>query len=105
MQLGCDLVVHAPLRITNVMAVLQAAALQLNVAAQHEPFLGQQALFKLIGEGFHTNALGRLVVPISSGQQISLSFVGQLLHTAMPLELLLGGGLYGRRSPWRESGR
>jgi len=98
----CDLSVTAPLRMTNVIAVLQSATQRVHSVAQFDPVQGQQALFALLGERTRTAERRRAVVPMSSGQQIVFDFVNQLVHTAMPMDVLLSGA-YTLGTPHRVS--
>lgn len=86
-----DLVVAAPLRMSNVIAVLQAATQRVHGTAQVDPVQGLQALFTLLRENTRTTERRRAVVPMSSGQQIVFDFLKQLVHTATPMEVLLSG--------------
>lgn len=98
-----DLAVAAPLRMTNVIAVLQAAAQRVHGgAARYDTVQGQLSLFALLGESTRTAERRRTVVPMSSGQQIVFDFTQQLVHTAMPLEALLSGA-YTLGTPHRVS--
>lgn len=101
-----DLVVAAPLRMTNVIAVLQAATQRVHGAAQMDPVQGLQALFTLLRENTRTVERHRAVVPMSSGQQVVFDFLKQLVHTATPMEVLLSGaytlGMPHRVSPVEE---
>lgn len=98
----CDLSVVTPLRMTNVIAVLQSATQRVHGVSQFDPVRGQQALFDLLGERTRTAERRRAVVPMSSGQQIVFDFVKQLVHTAMPMEVLLSGA-YTLGTPHRVS--
>ncbi|MBV7542624.1 hypothetical protein [Acidovorax sp. sic0104] len=98
----CDLSVATPLRMTNVIAVLQSATQRVHGVSQFDPVRGQQALFDLLGERTRTAERRRAVVPMSSGQQIVFDFVKQLVHTAMPMEVLLSGA-YTLGTPHRVS--
>lgn len=86
-----DLIVSAPLRMTNVIAVLQSAAQRLQGVVQHDPVQGLQTLFDLLSEGMRKARRGLLVVPASPGQQIVFDFVGQIVRTSMSMEVLLSG--------------
>lgn len=86
-----DLTVATPLRMTNVIAVLQSATQRVHGVSQFDPVKGQRALFELLGERTRTAERRRAVVPISAGQQIVFDFVQQLVHTSMPMEVLLSG--------------
>jgi hypothetical protein len=88
---SADLTVATPLRMTNVIAVLQSATQRVHGATQYDPVKGLQAMFDLLGERTRTAERRRAVVPMSSGQQIVFDFVQQLVYTSMPMEVLLSG--------------
>ena len=97
-----ELAVAAPLRMTNVIAVLQSAAQRLHGAVRYDTVQGLLSLFTLLGESTRTAERRRAVVPMSSGQQIVFDFTRQLVHTAMPMETLLSGA-YTLGTPHRVS--
>ncbi len=99
---SADLTVVTPLRMTNVIAVLQSATQRVHGVAQFDPIQGLLALFDLLGERTRTAERRRAVVPMSSGQQIVFDFVQQLVYTAMPMEVLLSGA-YTLGTPHRVS--
>ncbi|WP_146187884.1 hypothetical protein [Acidovorax sp. CF316] len=86
-----DLTVATPLRMSNVIAVLQSATQRVYGVSQFDPVKGQRALFELLGEHTRTAERRRAVVPMSAGQQVVFDFVQQLVHTSMPMEVLLSG--------------
>lgn len=86
-----DLVVAAPLRMSNVMAVLQAATQRVHGVAQVDPVQGLQTLFAFLRENTRTAERRRAVVPMGCGQQIVFDFMNQSVHTATPMEVLLSG--------------
>lgn len=86
-----ELSVSAPLRLSNVMAVLQAAVQRLHGFAQVHPVRSLQLLFELITDRAGTAGKERTVVPLRVGQQITIDFVTQMVHTATPIEALLSG--------------
>lgn len=86
-----DLTVTTPLRMTNVIAVLQSATQRVHGVSQFDPVKGLRALFELLGERTRTAERRRAVVPMSAGQQIVFDFVQQLVYTSMPMEVLLSG--------------
>lgn len=86
-----DLTVTTPLRMTNVIAVLQSAIQRVHGVSQFDPVKGLRALFELLGERTRTAERRRAVVPMSAGQQIVFDFVQQLVYTSMPMEVLLSG--------------
>jgi hypothetical protein len=91
LETTADLTVATPLRMTNVIAVLQSATQRVHGVSQFDPVKGQRALFELLGERTRTAERRRAVVPMSAGQQIVFDFVQQLVHTSMPMEVLLSG--------------
>lgn len=97
-----DLVVSAPLRMTNVIAVLQAATQRVHGVAQGDPVQGLQALFALLRDNTRLMERRRVVVPMSSGQQIVFDFLKQRVHTATPMDVLLSGA-YTLGTPHRVS--
>ena len=97
-----DLVVAAPLRMTNVIAVLQAATQRVHGVAQGDPVQGLQALFALLRDNTRLMERRRVVVPMSSGQQIVFDFLKQRVHTATPMDVLLSGA-YTLGTPHRVS--
>ncbi|MBU0746461.1 MAG: hypothetical protein KKB08_12740 [Gammaproteobacteria bacterium] len=99
---SCDLTVSAPLRMSNVMAVLQSASQRVHGVAQFDPVQGLQSMFSVLGDSTRTAERRRAVVPMSSGQQIVFDFVKQLVHTATPMEVLLSGA-YTLGTPHRVS--
>ena len=101
-EASSDLSVAAPLRLTNVIAVLQSATQRVHGMAPYDPVRGLLALFTLLGEHTRTAEHRRAVVPVSSGQQIIFDFVQQLVHTAMPLDVVLSGA-YTLGTPHRVS--
>jgi hypothetical protein len=86
-----DLSVTAPLRMTNVMAILQSAMPRVHPAAAFDPEKGLLALFHLLAERTPVAERRRAVVPLSPGQQLVFDFAKQLVHTAVPMEELLSG--------------
>lgn len=99
---ACDLAVSTPLRMTNVIAVLQSATQRMHNVSQFDPVKGLRALFELLCERNRTAERSRAVVPMGSGQQIVVDFVKQLVHTAMPMDVLLSGA-YTLGTPHRVS--
>ena len=99
---ACDLAVSTPLRMTNVIAVLQSATQRMHNVSQFDPVKGLRALFELLCERNRTAERSRAVVPMGSGQQIVFDFVKQLVHTAMPMDVLLSGA-YTLGTPHRVS--
>jgi hypothetical protein len=97
-----DLTVSTPLRMTNVIAVLQSATQRVHGASQFDPVKGLLAMFELLGEPTRTSERRRAVVPISGGQQIIFDFVQQQVHTSMPMDALLSGA-YSLGEPHRVS--
>lgn len=86
-----DLTVSTPLRMTNVIAVLQSATQRVHGASQFDPVQGLRAMFDLLAERTRVAERRRAVVPISGGQQIVFDFVQQLVHTSMSMDALLSG--------------
>jgi hypothetical protein len=86
-----DLCVTAPLRMSNVMAVLQAAMHRMHRGAPSDPQAGLHALFRVLAEHTPVAERRRAAVPLAPGQQLVFDFVKQLLHTAAPMEELLTG--------------
>lgn len=97
-----DLVVAAPLRMTNVIAVLQAATQRVHGTPKGDPVQSLLSLFWLLAERTRTAERRRAVVPVSTGGQIVFDFVRQRLHTFMPMDVLLSGN-YTLAAPHRVS--
>lgn len=99
------LVVAAPLRLTNVIAVLQSAAQRVlgsGGMVQYDTVRSLSALFAVLRVGMPGPERRRAVVPMSSGQQVVFDFVNQRVHTALPMETLLSGA-YTLGTPHRVS--
>ena len=97
-----DLAVTAPLRMSNVMAVLQSAMQRVQGATPFDREQGLLSLFTLLGEPTRAVDRRRAVVPMSSGQQIVFDFTEQTVHTATPMDALLSGA-YTLGTPHRVS--
>lgn len=89
---GNELAVSPPLRMTNVLAVLQSAAQRTFHDTQpDDPMRALSLLFGWISKGLQTHERRRAVVPLGAGQQAIFDYAQQRLHTSMPIDTLLGG--------------
>lgn len=84
--------ISLPLRVSNVLAVLQSAAQRALCGAKSDDSArALPALFSLIGKGLRTSERGRTVVPLDAGQQVIIDFTMQRVYTFLPMQALLAG--------------
>ncbi len=87
-----DLLIVAPLRMSNVLAALQTAAQRLFQAqGASDPHQALDGLLRIICDGLSSHEQRRSVVPIGAAGPLVLDFQQRRLHTALPLADLLAG--------------
>jgi hypothetical protein len=101
-----ELSIAPPMRMSNVLQVLESAA-QLLLGKQEaespeQALESQLALFACIAKGLKTSEQRRSVIPLGAGQQMVVDFTAQRVHTSVPVETLLSG-LYRVGEPHRVS--
>lgn len=101
-----ELSITPPLRMSNVLQVLEAAAQQVlgtqQAASPEQALESQSALFACLAKGLKASEQRRCVIPLGAGQQMVVDFTAQRVHTTVPVETLLGG-LYRVGDPHRVS--
>jgi hypothetical protein len=97
-----QLSVMSPLRMANVMAVVQSILQQAIPNRPQDVARGWHALYSVLSIRMKNADRRRCVVPMNPGQELVVDFVEQKIYTAIPSELLLSGR-YGVGEPRRVS--
>lgn len=101
-----ELAITPPMRMSNVLQVLQSAAQLLlgtqEASSPEQALESQSALFACIAKGLKASEQRRSVIPLGAGQQLVVDFTSQRVHTSVPVETLLGG-MYRVGTPHRVS--